>query len=338
MLKKNLFVWLPALRAKAGSDVYTLRLCNALLKHGVNAKISWFSNLYELAPFLLGHAKVPKRTNIVHANNWSAFAFHNNRSPLVSTLHHNVFDSEFLPYKSKLQCIHHDFLIKRYEQLSLTKSDLNIAVSNYTAESYTKTFNLEAPEVIYNWIDTDTFFPSINKPKEKIFKLLFIGNHTRRKGADMLPKIMSALGKGFELHITDGKRGKSNISTNGASLINHGRLPYTEDLVSLYQSCDVLIFPSRLEGFGLAALEAQSCGLPVVATNSSAFPEVVINRETGILCPRDDINAFVFAIKELSNHPTKLAAMKTNAREHVLNSFNESKIINQYISLYQALL
>ena len=328
-------IWFPTVKAYSGSDTYTSRLYFALKEAGVSVKITWFSHYYELAPFLMSK-KIPTDTNIIHTGSWGAFPFYKRGIPLIITMHHNVFEPSFLPYKTVAQKLYHQYLIRHYEKFSIDKASVNIAVSRYTAASYKKTYNIKQPTIIPNWIDTSTFSPPKKKPNNNTFKLLFIGNHTRRKGADLLPKIMDKLGKGYELHTTGGLRGgKTHNQT--ASYIHHNHIPKTSDLVKLYQSCDALIFPSRLEGFGLAALEAQACGLPVVATNSSAFPEVVINQKTGILCPQDDVEAFVSSIKELKLNPQKRKNMQIKARQHVLDNFSEKKIIMEYITLYKSL-
>ena len=66
--------------------------------------------------------------------------------------------------------------------------------------------------------------------------------------------------------------------------------PNREGLVAAYQSCDILLFPSRLEGFGIAPAEALACGRPVVTTDISALPEVVDHGQNGFLCPRNGLS------------------------------------------------
>jgi len=334
-MSKKLNIWFPTIRTNSGSDIYTIRLCSALRKIGINAEITWFPHYSEILPFLI-NTSPPTNCDIIHANSWSAFAFSKLGIPLVTTLHHNVLDPSFLPYKTTLQGLYHNQLIQRYEKRSLDKASTNIAVSDYTAVSYSKTFNIRLPKVIPNWVDTSIFTPPRTHKTNNVFKLLFIGNHTLRKGADLLLPIMERLGKGYELHTTGGLRNRPSYQTS--SFIDHGHIPRTSELVKLYQSCDALLFPSRLEGFGLAALEAQACGLPVISTNSSALPEVIKNAITGNLCPTDDINAFVSAIHQLKNNSEKTKTMSLSAREHVLNSFSEQIITPKYLSLYESLL
>lgn len=229
-------------------------------------------------------------------------------------------------------------MVQKYERRSFQAAAASVAVSEYTADRYARTFSISRPTVIPNWIDTAVFTPRTGKRADKRFRLLFIGNHSRRKGADLLPGIMSGLGCGYELHTTAGLRCNGKNRHSQSSMIYHDHIVTPEEMAGLYQSCDALLFPSRLEGFGLAALEAQACGLPVVATNGSALPEVILNNKTGILCPRDDTTAFVTAIRSLNEQPEELSLLAHNAREHVLQRFSEQEVVPRYISLYQQLL
>ena len=72
-----------------------------------------------------------------------------------------------------------------------------------------------------------------------------------------------------------------------------GRVP---DVAAWLGRATVLVHPARWEGFGLGVLEAMLAGLPVVATNVSALPELVVDGETGVLVPPDDVHALVRAL------------------------------------------
>ena len=64
-------VWLPAVRAGSGSDVFTERLADGLRDAGVDVEVSWFPLRYEFLPELL-RARMPRRIDVVHANSWNA--------------------------------------------------------------------------------------------------------------------------------------------------------------------------------------------------------------------------------------------------------------------------
>ena len=71
--------------------------------------------------------------------------------------------------------------------------------------------------------------------------------------------------------------------------------------MQLYNAVDVLVAPSLYEGFGITPAEAMACGTPVIASNTTALPEVVGN--AGILVPPTDIQAIAAAIKRLQQDP-----------------------------------
>ncbi len=146
---------------------------------------------------------------------------------------------------------------------------------------------------------------------------------------------MRALGRDFELFYTTGLR--SGIKANSlGNMISLGRLG-EERLIESYQECDALLFPSRFEGFGYAALEAMACGKPVIASNSSALPEVVEDGVCGILCEPDNVDAFVQACKRLAEDPALCRRMGEAGRERAVRLFSESAIVPKYIQLFEEL-
>jgi len=137
---------------------------------------------------------------------------------------------------------------------------------------------------------------------------------------DLLPEIMSKLGAGFELRYTLGLRTTDTLSkiSNAASL---GRLS-DEELLKEHRRADVLMFPTRFEGFGYAAAEAIACGTPVISSRCSSIPEVVFDGGTGLLCAVDDVGCFVRSIKRLAEDHELRAKMKHQAREIAVEQFS----------------
>jgi D-inositol-3-phosphate glycosyltransferase len=89
-----------------------------------------------------------------------------------------------------------------------------------------------------------------------------------------------------------------------------------DELPSLYAAADVLLVPSRSESFGLVALEAQACGVPVLASAVGGLPYVVEDGETGFLLPPGDHAAFADRLVRLLGHPGFRARLSGNARRH----------------------
>lgn len=332
-------IWFPLIRGWSGTDIFTERLAQVLKDEGFETEITYFSPFYEFAPFLLTKVSAPLGTQIIHTNSWSGFAFKRKNIPLVVTEHHCVFDPAFLPYKSLLQRLYHNVLIRPYEWSSFKAASAVTTVSNYTASSLSQVFDIQNAHVIYNWVDTSFFKPSGSdeKGQRKPFRLLYVGNLSRRKGTDLLRPVMEKLGSDFELHYTSGLRSPHNRLVESENMYSVGSLT-GQKLVEAYQGCDAFIFPSRFEGFGLAVLEAMACGKPVIVSNNSALPEVVEDRISGLVCPTDDVNAFVNACKMLAEEHDLRGCYGHKARERALYFFSQNKSVKHYKNLYTSLI
>lgn len=137
------------------------------------------------------------------------------------------------------------------------------------------------------------------RPGRKIGnKLLSVGNIEPRKGIDIVIKSLSYIKDfGFSYDII-GDYEKDRDYYNyvrqmvvgfGLSdkVIFHGRIDHLR-LFDLYRAADILMFPSRHEGYGMVLLEAMSFGLPIIATDIPTTREIIKDDENGFLCPVDD--------------------------------------------------
>lgn len=282
---------------------------------------------------------MPNGTNIVLANSWNGFAFRRPVTKLVVVEHHCIFDSAYISYRSFPQAIFHEQMIRRFEQAGMQAADALVAVSSYTAQKLHEALGGSVAEVIYNGVDTDFFSPCSDAKtsvKNRTRHLLFVGNLSRRKGADLLPDIMRKLGPGYELGYTSSLR-TNNTYANMPGMQPLGHLNM-EQLVGAYREADLVLFPTRLEGFGYVAAEAMACGTPVVATNCSALPELIENGVTGRLCPMDDTTAFADAVRELTGDPERLTEMGQLARTKASGCFNANRMVEKYLTLFDRLL
>ena len=332
-------VWFPAIRTGTGTDVFTERLVDGLKKRGVRAEISWLPLRAEYLPWSVAVPRCPGWANVVHINSWLSQRFVPDNLPLVVTFHSSLYDPVLTKYKSLAQTLYHQLWGRSLERQSIRSANVVTAVSRYAANHAEKAFQCSQVVPIYNGVDTEKFSPPIHRDQHKPFRLLFVGNVSRRlKGADLLVPIMELLGADYELRIT-GKLidipGNNSLPSN---IIELGRLASPDDVVTAYRSCDALLFPTRLEGFGLVALEAQSCGLPVIATNGSALPEVVEHEVTGLLCEMDSVDAFVGAARRLKNEKERWVEMSVAARAKAESIFSESATLEKYIALYMQII
>ena len=111
-----------------------------------------------------------------------------------------------------------------------------------------------------------------------------------------------------------------------------------EAFSEVLQVSDVFLLPSEHEGFGLAALEALSCGVPVVASAAGGIPEVFQHGQTGFLAPVGDVDKMAEQATQLLLDKRLHQEMSSAAREHVLNNYAQEKIIDYYEKYYRKIL
>jgi len=111
-----------------------------------------------------------------------------------------------------------------------------------------------------------------------------------------------------------------------------------DQLEPLFFCADLFLLPSEQESFGLTALEAMNCGVPVISTDVGGLPEVIAQGETGYMFPVGDIAAMAGKAVELLNDPAALGLFKTRARRRAEQFFDAARIIPQYEAFYREIL
>jgi len=107
-----------------------------------------------------------------------------------------------------------------------------------------------------------------------------------------------------------------------------------ERVAELLSLADLLLLPSEKESFGLVALEAMACGVPVIATTAGGIPEVVAHGETGYLAPPGDIDTMVHHAIQLLQDVGTHRRFAANGVERAHRLFNPERIIAQYEEYY----
>jgi len=215
----------------------------------------------------------------------------------------------------------------------MRKSGILISPSKYSSR-INKRFFRKQFICIKNGMNSD------NAPKKKIKlgknSILFIGEIRHSKGISFLVdafKLVREEVPSAKLHVF-GKNSNENllkkiISTDGIKY--HGT---TKNVFPYLRGCDIFAFPSYSESFGLVLLEAQSCGKPVIAFNTTAIPEVVKNNETGFLVEKKDINDFVEKTIFLLKNPDKSKKMG-QAGKNFSKKFNWEKSAKEYLKVFE---
>jgi N-acetyl-alpha-D-glucosaminyl L-malate synthase BshA len=101
---------------------------------------------------------------------------------------------------------------------------------------------------------------------------------------------------------------------------------------------DIFLLPSAEESFGLAALEAMACGVPVVASNAGGLPELVADGEGGFTFPVGDVSGMAERVIKLLADPQELGRQRERARLRAAENFSTERVVGQYEALYRTLL
>ena len=114
-----------------------------------------------------------------------------------------------------------------------------------------------------------------------------------------------------------------------------GKQDNVQDLLPL---ADLMLMPSLMESFGLAALEAMACCVPAIATRVGGVPELIEHEQNGLLFPVGDVEAMAAATLDLLTHPVRLETMSQAARRTAQDHFCASRIIPLYEQFYERIL
>jgi len=101
---------------------------------------------------------------------------------------------------------------------------------------------------------------------------------------------------------------------------------------------DLFLLPSEQESFGLAALEAMSCEVPVIATRVGGLPEVVRDGVDGYLVEVGDVEAMAARACEILSDDSLQEQIGAQARRHVLKHFTPEKVVLHYLEYYRKVL
>jgi N-acetyl-alpha-D-glucosaminyl L-malate synthase BshA len=110
------------------------------------------------------------------------------------------------------------------------------------------------------------------------------------------------------------------------------------DFVEVLQAADVFLLPSEVESFGLAALEALACGVPVVATSAGGVPEVVSDGEWGFLHAVGDLGAMAASVRRLCEDPLLWERMSRAARARVEAVWRPGPMVDRYEAFYRRII
>ncbi len=223
---------------------------------------------------------------------------------------------------------------------ALLHSDAVTAPSRFLADAAKRDLQLNNEvEVISNFVDTARFAPG--KPGVPLLTHNSNFRSVKRmqdvvrifaKVREQVPCELMLLGDGPERPAVEAFVAQLKL-TPFVRMVGESK-----EVAPMLQQSTVFLLPSEVESFGLAALEAMSCGVPVVASNAGGIPEVVEHGKTGFLHPVGDTDAMAKSTLKLLQDSTLHRAMSLAAREACLSRWQTGPIVDAWETLYARLL
>jgi L-malate glycosyltransferase len=257
------------------------------------------------------------------------------RLPVITTLHGTDItlvgsDRSYLP-------------ITRY---ALEQSDGVTAISHYLKQATSETFQFDRTEVIPNFVCPEDYKPQADCKLRRILSpdgapiMVHVSNFRPVKRpvdcVEILARVLKTTAARLVM-VGDGSERTSAahrahcLGVSDATIFV-GKQPRIVDYLC---ASDVLLLPSEMESFGLAALEAMACEVPVIASRVGGIPEVIDDGDTGFLSEVGDVEKMAGdAARLLADHELR-KAMGRRARASAVARYDTNRIIPQYIEFYE---
>jgi L-malate glycosyltransferase len=306
------------------SPPYTLALATKMAEVAAHVKLD----------LLHVHYALPHAISAILAREMSAG--NGGRLKVVTTLHGTDItivgqDRSYLP-------------ITRY---GINESDSVTAVSRYLHDVTEREFAIRRKiHVIPNFVDGDLFRPdqvsnyarslcreedavlvhiSNFRPVKRIADVLAVFDRVRRE----IPARLLLIGDGPDRSLAERIASEKGFEDRTIFL---GNVPSIETILPIGK---LFLLPSDAESFGLAALEAMACGLPVIGTSVGGLPEVVEDSRSGFLRPVGDVDGMAEAALSLLRDREKFDAFSHEARRRAVEEFPTEAAVARYRKLYE---
>ncbi len=169
-------------------------------------------------------------------------------------------------------------------------------------------------------IDKTEYKKKIGIPKDAIM-LLSVGEMIERKNHEVIIRALGLIERNDIYYVICGKGPLREHLERVANELGVSErvifLGFRKDIPELCNIADISAFPSKIEGLGLAGIEAMAAGVPLVSSNVHGILDYVIDGKTGYACAPNDVNAFADAIEKLAGDPALRASMRENCLKAV---------------------
>lgn len=189
-------------------------------------------------------------------------------------------------------------------------------------------------------VNKEEYKKSIGIPPNAIM-LLSVGEIIERKNHEVIIRALGKLKNDNIYYVICGKGPLKEYLLRLANRLGIGKyiifLGFRNDIPQLCHTADISAFPSKIEGLGLAGIEAMSAGVPLVTSNVQGIADYVINDKTGYVCAFDDVDGFAKSISKLAFNKKLRDGMKGFCLETV-EPFGLTHALNEMWKIYREIL
>lgn len=224
------------------------------------------------------------------------------------------------------------------EKVAADRCDVAVTCSDAVKAELAQYYGVSSKKVkvIHNGVNVEKFVPIDKKVARKKLSLpeintyaLWVGTSPYRKG--LLTAVKAVEKSHCSKLLVVGTMGENSGKTVFLGKVSE------QDLITAYSAADVLLFPTTYEGFPMTALEALSCGLPVIVSEASNLGEIITEGNQGFVVKDRNIAAYQEKIDCVVNNDVVLKEMSVKCRKLAL-SYSWQKQAEKYWLLYQKLL
>jgi len=235
-------------------------------------------------------------------------------------------------------------------KFSIEKSDGVTAVSNFLREKTKTNYSINKDiRVIPNFIDTQKYHrtpqPEVRRSlapdDEKV--IIHVSNVRPVKRVPDVVRIFAEIRKKVPsklILVGDGPDRSSCEQIARELGVSHDVkfLGKQLELVCLLSASDLFLMPSQSESFGLSALEAMSCEVPVVSSSVGGLPELIVHGETGYIAEIGDIDRMAKYAVELLTNNQRYRLFAAASRRRAIEQFESKKVVHEYVRYYEEVL
>lgn len=208
-----------------------------------------------------------------------------------------------------------------------------LTMSAWLKQSFVRDFGIDPGKV--HVVGGAFNFSEVPQETERDFtkpRFLFVGREFERKGGQFLLEAFDIVRRkrpDSELHIVGPEKREGSPGVHFEGYLNKADADQRAHLESLFAQATTIVLPSVYEPFGISLIEGMLHGIPAIAVDRCAMPEIVLSGKSGLIAKAKDAASLAEAMLEIADHPERSREWGTFARARVLSDFTWKAVVER---------